>query len=51
MAPPLRRGFGATVVDTMIRSAFHCEVEYRFDPKGVVWRIDCPAINLVAGQA
>jgi PAS domain S-box-containing protein len=49
VAPPLRRGFGATVVETMIRSAFHCEVEYRFDPNGVVWRIDCPATSLVAG--
>ena len=49
IAPPSRRGFGTTVVDTIIRSALHCEVEYRFDPTGVVWRIDCPATNLVAG--
>jgi PAS domain S-box-containing protein len=50
IAPPSRRGFGTTVVDTIVRSAFGGEVEYRFDPTGVIWRIDSPATRLMAGQ-
>jgi PAS domain S-box-containing protein len=46
VAPPSRRGFGTTVVETMIRSALGCAVAYRFEPEGVVWRIDCSAAKL-----
>jgi PAS domain S-box-containing protein len=45
--PPSRQGFGTTVLDTLMRAAFQCTVDYRFEAEGVVWRLDCSASKLV----
>ena len=44
---PLRRGFGTSVIDNMLGMSLGCETEVDFAPSGLVWRISCPAANLV----
>ena len=43
---PGARGFGWNLVERLVRSAFAGEVEYRFAPQGVVWRLRCPAASV-----
>ena len=43
---PGARGFGSNLVERLVRSAFGGEVEYRFAPQGVVWRLRCPAASV-----
>ena len=44
---PLTRGFGSTLVERLVRSAFGGEVEYAFAVQGVSWRLRCPASSVV----
>jgi PAS domain S-box-containing protein len=46
--PPLRRGFGATLVERLTRAAFGGEVDYRFSETGVSWRMRSRASNIMS---
>jgi PAS domain S-box-containing protein len=46
-APPERRGFGRSVVESMIAAATHGEARIDWRPEGVHWRLDMPATWLV----
>jgi PAS domain S-box-containing protein len=43
--PPERRGFGSTVIDSMAKRTVNGEVELDFAPRGLEWRLTCPAAN------
>jgi PAS domain S-box-containing protein len=45
VSPPKRRGFGSTVVDSMVRQTVNGEVQHDYIPSGVVWNLTCPAAN------
>jgi PAS domain S-box-containing protein len=40
---PPRRGFGSTVIETMVRRGLDADVTLEFAPAGIDWQIDCPA--------
>jgi PAS domain S-box-containing protein len=44
--PPERRGFGSTVVDSMVTRTVGGEVQLDYAPSGLVWRLTCPAANV-----
>jgi PAS domain S-box-containing protein len=43
--PPVREGFGTTVIRSMAQRALDGEVELDYAPSGLVWRLSCPAAN------
>lgn len=43
VAKPTRRGFGSTVIGSMMRLALGCDADIDFAPTGLTWHIDCPA--------
>jgi two-component sensor histidine kinase len=45
VSPPGRRGFGSTVVDSMVKQTVNGEVQLVYAPSGVVWSLTCPAAN------
>jgi two-component sensor histidine kinase len=45
VSPPERRGFGSTVVESMVKRTVDGEVELDYAPAGLVWRLACPASN------
>ncbi len=47
VAKPTRRGFGSTMIDSMLRTSLGCDAKVDFAPTGLVWRIGCPAASLV----
>jgi PAS domain S-box-containing protein len=47
--PPGRRGFGSTVVETMVRLGLNGTVDLTFAVSGVTWRLDCLAALAVEG--
>src|SRR5215831_6681997 len=47
VSAPKRRGFGSTVVNSMVRQTINGEVHLDFIPSGVVWNLTCPAVNVV----
>ena len=40
---PVRRGFGTTVVERLVRKSLDAEVTLDFNPDGLHWTLDCPA--------
>lgn len=44
---PERNGFGTTVVSTMARMSVEGEAELELPPDGAVWRLVCPARNVI----
>jgi len=42
---PERRGFGSTVIDSMVRATVDGEIELDYAPLGLVWRLTSPAAN------
>ncbi len=46
--PPDTSGFGAIVLDPMMRSALDAEVEMAFAGEGFSWRLSCPAASVVS---
>ncbi len=40
---PARSGFGSTVLTSLAERGLEAEVELRFEPSGVFWRLTCPA--------
>jgi two-component sensor histidine kinase len=47
---PTHRGFGSTVLETMLKMSLGCEVALDFTLTGLVWRISCPAAGLIASD-
>jgi PAS domain S-box-containing protein len=43
--PPERQGFGTTVTRSMAQRALGGEVEVDYAPRGLEWRLTCPAAN------
>ncbi len=43
--PPERRGFGGTVIDSMVRQTVGGDVRLGYAPSGLEWRLSCPAVN------
>jgi PAS domain S-box-containing protein len=43
--PPNRRGFGTTVIGSMVKQAVGGAVQLDYDTAGVAWRLTCPAAN------
>jgi hypothetical protein len=43
--PPERRGFGAIVIDLMVKRAIDGAVRLDYAPSGVVWRLTASAAN------
>jgi PAS domain S-box-containing protein len=41
--PPERRGFGTTVIGSMVKQAVGGAVQLDYDTAGVAWRLTCPA--------
>ncbi len=47
---PKRRGFGSTVVDSIVRTSLEAEVRLDYPDTGVVWKLRCPATRIVDGN-
>jgi PAS domain S-box-containing protein len=45
VSPPKRRGFGSTVIDSMVKQTVNGEVQHDYIPSGVTWNLTCPAAN------
>jgi PAS domain S-box-containing protein len=45
--PPERRGFGNTVIDSMVKRTVGGEVELDYAPSGLEWHLRCPAANVL----
>ncbi|MDP8998357.1 MAG: response regulator [Pseudomonadota bacterium] len=43
VVPPLRRGFGSTVITRMMEAAVDGETSIEYAASGIVWRLTCPA--------
>ena len=50
---PTRRGFGTVVIAAVPEAQLDAEVSLDFPPSGVIWRLKCPAMNVLepAGAA
>lgn len=46
--PPLREGFGSTVLKRVASHVPQATIDYQFDPSGVVWRLGAPAPMIMA---
>jgi PAS domain S-box-containing protein len=51
VSQPRRRGFGSTVVDSMVKQTVNGEVKLDYGPSGVVWNLTCPAANALERSA
>jgi PAS domain S-box-containing protein len=51
VSQPKRRGFGSTVVDSMVKQTVNGEVHLDFIPSGVAWNLTCPAANALERNA
>ncbi len=41
--PPTRKGFGSTVINSLVKMSVYGAVDIAFDPAGFSWRLTCPA--------
>ncbi|MBT3069647.1 PAS domain S-box protein [Rhodomicrobium sp. Az07] len=46
-----REGFGSTVLGPMTEMSLDAQVQFDFEPTGVIWRLNCPLKNLVEGKS
>ncbi len=51
VSQPKRRGFGSTVIDSMVKQTVNGEVQLGYIPSGVVWNLTCPAANALERNA
>ena len=51
VSPPERRGFGSTVVISMVKQTIEGETELDYVSSGVVWKLTCPAANALERNA
>jgi PAS domain S-box-containing protein len=49
VAPPDRQGFGSTVISRVVIESLDANVELSYPAAGLVWRIECPASEVVTG--
>lgn len=42
VTPPVRRGFGMTVIEPLAKMGLSGDVHLAFAPEGLQWRLDCP---------
>jgi PAS domain S-box-containing protein len=47
VSAPQRRGFGTTIMEAMAASSVGGAVDLDFAPAGLVWRLTCPAANVL----
>jgi PAS domain S-box-containing protein len=47
---PAQRGFGTIVMETMAARSVDGEVKLDYRPSGVVWRLACPAANVLESE-
>jgi PAS domain S-box-containing protein len=47
---PKRRGFGTIVMDTMAVRTVSGAVQLDYPPSGVIWRLTCPAANVLESE-
>lgn len=45
--PPAHRGFGMRVIKDMVEMGLDGEVLLDYAPTGLIWRLDCPASNIL----
>jgi two-component sensor histidine kinase len=45
--PPERRGFGSTVIGTMVKLGLSAEVDLRYGKRGLDWRLECPISKIL----
>jgi PAS domain S-box-containing protein len=51
VGPPKRRGFGSTVVISIVKQTIDGEAQLDYVPSGVVWNLTCPAANALERNA
>jgi PAS domain S-box-containing protein len=51
VSQPKRRGFGSTVIDSMVKQTVNGEVQLDYISSGVVWNLTCPAANVLERNA
>jgi two-component sensor histidine kinase len=51
VSPPERRGFGSTVVISMVKQTIDGEAQLDYVSSGVVWKLSCPAVNALERSA
>jgi len=51
VSEPKRRGFGSTVVDSMVKQTVNGLVQLDYLASGVVWNLTCPAANALERNA
>ena len=51
VSQPKRRGFGSTVVDSMVKQTVNGDVQLDYISSGVVWNLTCPAANALERNA
>jgi two-component sensor histidine kinase len=51
VSEPKRRGFGSTVVDSMVKQTVNGVVQLDYLASGVVWNLTCPAANALERNA
>jgi hypothetical protein len=44
---PAQRGFGTTVMEAMVARTVDGAVRLDYCPSGVIWRLTCPAANVL----
>ena len=49
VTPPTRKGFGSTVLQTMVHTSLSAEVTLRFDPAGLHWAFVCARDSVQGG--
>jgi two-component sensor histidine kinase len=49
--PPLKTGFGLTVIKDMIAESLGGKTGLDFQPQGLTWRLTCPANELISADA
>jgi hypothetical protein len=47
VSAPKRRGYGTTVTKVMAERSVDGTVDLDYAPSGVMWRLTCPAANLL----
>ena len=47
VSAPKRRGFGTAVMQEMAERSVDGKVDLHYAPSGVIWRLICPAANVL----
>ena len=47
---PKQSGFGSTVIGPMAKMSLDADIELSYAPEGLLWRLECPAANVLERQ-